>query len=247
MAGGIAVQHGTDIGNPMGAGTQIIQGKTYQQYSPEWYDAMRQSKITNASANGQAAGAYASGAMTSLNGLLPGGGIGGPFPSGSNDPGAGGGPGAGGPGGGGLPPSLELADPSASNAAIFAKAKDAVGQQSRAAINSLNDEMAGQGMSGSGFQGQQLENIIASGAGNLGQVSRDLASKNADTANDFAKTRYQGGITERGQNIQSQEANAQLELAREQQRQNMIMSLLKLPANYLSSPTSSNSMTSLLY
>lgn len=120
----------------------------------------------------------------------------------------------------------QLADPTASNNAIFAAAKDKVGQLSRSSLDSLNGELGAQGMLGSGAQVQGARDVIQSGAGELGQVTRDLASKNADTANDFAKTAYEGNITMRGQDVQAQEAQARLALEARQQNFQLLNTIL---------------------
>jgi hypothetical protein len=72
-------------------------------------------------------------------------------------------------------------------------------------------------------------------------VSRDLANKNADTALDVAKTNYAGGLTQRGQDIQSQEANASLAI----QKQNQQYQLLDLILKGLGGATSATSTAGL--
>jgi hypothetical protein len=232
---GVAAGQGSAIGSPVGGGTQIINGSTYSMYSPEWYQAMRDQQVRGGETAGKTAAAYTSNALAGLGGM-GGTGMGGGATAPSGVSGFGGtGTGS---SGGGTPASiagLELPDQSDANAAIFAKAKDQVGQQSRAALTSLNDELGAQGQLGGGAQVQGVKDIIQSGAGELGQVSRDLATKNAEQAADFAKTRYSGGIAQRGQDIQSQEANAQLELARQQAQQTSLFRLLSLAQQGLSS------------
>lgn len=117
-------------------------------------------------------------------------------------------------------------DSTAATNAAFAGAKDKAGAMSRASISSLNDELGASGMVGSGAQVQGTRDIIQSGAGELGQVSRDLAGKQADQAADFAKTSYQGGITQRGQDIAAQEAQARLAEAQAQRQQDLLMRIL---------------------
>jgi hypothetical protein len=65
-------------------------------------------------------------------------------------------------------------------------------------------------MLGGGAEAASVRNVIQSGAGELGQVSRDQAVKQADLAADFAKTGYAGSITQRGQDVSAQEAQARL-------------------------------------
>lgn len=116
--------------------------------------------------------------------------------------------------------SVQMPDMTASNNAQFAAAKDQVAQTSRASLDSLNGELGAQGMLGSGAQAQDVRDVVNNNAEQEGQVSRNLATQNANTALDVAKTNYQGSLTQRGQDIQAQQANAQLALeARGQQYQ----------------------------
>lgn len=117
--------------------------------------------------------------------------------------------------GGGISGGSQIAKPSlpdfsASNAAAYATAKDQVGKTARSALTGLNDYLSSQGMLGSGAQVQGARDIIQSGEGQLGQVSRDLAQQNAAAAQNLAALGYTGGITQRGQDINAQEAQARL-------------------------------------
>jgi hypothetical protein len=127
--------------------------------------------------------------------------------------------------GGGVAP-IQMPDMTSSNNAIFAQAKDKVGKLSRSSLDSLAGELGSQGMLGSGAQVQATRDIVANNAGEMGQVERDLATKNADTALDVAKTNYQGSLTQRGQDIQSQEANARLALEERQQQYQLLNMIL---------------------
>lgn len=241
MGAGVASSglYGTQpIGANMGGGSQIIGGKTYQQYSPEWYAAMRQYNTDASGAAGTAAGSYTKNYMDTAFPSLAGLSGGGASPlSGLSGLGTGSGAGAVGTGtgsgpvspGGGIAP-IQMPDMTQSNAATFAAAKDKVGQLSRASLDTLNGELGAQGMLGSGAQAQGVRDIVSSNAENLGQVSRDLATQNANTALDVAKTNYGGALAQRGQNIQAQQANAQLALeqrAQQYQLLNILMSGLR--------------------
>jgi hypothetical protein len=134
-------------------------------------------------------------------------------------------------------------DTSAADSAIFAKAKDQVGQTSQGALTGLRSALAGRGMLGSGAESRGTASIINRGQGELGDVSRTQAIKNVDTNLDVAKTnqgatlsgrgqdisreqsqnstnasmamdRYQGQIAQRGQDIQHEESQAQLQLTK---------------------------------
>lgn len=225
---------GGGVGTNMGAGAQIIGGKEYQIYSPQWYDAMNADKIKSAGVTGTATGTEKQAsldAQPSLKGLLTGAGGGGLFggdsgvtgvlpPSGGgtgtpttpplvgNDYGNFGGGSGGGGGGSSAPamPTLQMPDQSAATAAAFAHAKDQAGQMTRASLDSLAGELGGQGMLGSGAQLKGAAGILAKGTNLLGEESRMEAQKSADIAADFAKTGYEGSITQRGQDIGQQTA-----------------------------------------
>lgn len=123
----------------------------------------------------------------------------------------GGGTGSGSPGGGfGTIPGVELPDQTAATDARFATAKDKVGKIGRASIDALRGELGATGGLGGGAEAQGVRDVVQSSAGELGQVSRDEAGKQADLSADFAKTRYGGAITQRGQDVNAREAEARL-------------------------------------
>lgn len=218
--------------------SQIIGGYDYNIGSPEWYAAMRAENTAASGAAGTAAGTYTNNYMNtafpSLAGLtgaagnaalgaVGAGGVGGASAAGT----MGGSAGTGGPvsAGSGVGP-MQMPDMTQSNNAIFAAAKDKVGQTTRASLNSLNAELGAQGMLGGGAQSEATRDVINSGMGALGQTDRDLASQNASTALDVAKTNYGGSITQRGQDIQAQQANAQLALEQRQQNFQLLNTIL---------------------
>ncbi len=96
---------------------------------------------------------------------------------------------------------VTLPDRTAANAATFARAKDDVGAQSRASLDALAGEMGAQGMAGGGGQMQATRDVINAGAGHLGDVTRENAIQDAQIGADFAKTSYEGGIAQRGQDV----------------------------------------------
>jgi len=148
------------------------------------------------------------GGVPSLAGLFGGG------PGGAG--GAGTDPGGGGTGvgtGTGLHPGnyvapIQMPDTSAATNAAFARAKDQAGQLSRASLDSLSGELGSQGMLGSGAQLQGTADILGGATNVMGKEISSEAGKTADIAADFAKTGYGGAITQRGQDIQAQEAAA---------------------------------------
>lgn len=130
--------------------------------------------------------------------------------------------------GGNRLPTLQMPDQTNATNAAFATAKDKVGKTSRASLDSLRGELGATGMLGSGAEGQLTRDVITSGAGELGQVSRDQAGKQADLAADFAKTNFAGGITQRGQDVSASEAAARL--AQEQRLADASLSFQKQQA-----------------
>ena len=145
------------------------------------------------------------------------GGTGNILVNGGNDygPGGGGGGGTGGISGGSNIAPVAMPDFTASNNAAFATAKDKAGKISRASLDSLRGELGATGNLGGGAEVQAVRDTVNENAGLLGQVSRDQAEKQAETAADFAKTGYAGNITQRGQDVSAAQANAQLAQTRE--------------------------------
>lgn len=206
----------------------VTKDQKNQQGAPAGYtwDPVKQEYVHSPTQQGQAVNDYTKAANPALAGLLSGIGtgaaaqFGGGASSGSAASAFGGGgsaapsgaPGGGGGGvtGGGRLPSLSLPDQSAGTAAAYATAKDQVGKAGRASLDSLRGELGASGMLGGGAEGQLTRDVIQGSEGQLGQVSRDQASKGADLSADFAKTNYAGGITQRGQDVSSQEAQARL-------------------------------------
>lgn len=190
--------------------------------APEGYtwDPVKQDYVHSPKQQGQAVNDYTSAANPALAGLMKSltsgvsGGLGGGSASATGSAsfanGAGGGYGGSGMPGGSHLPTLQLPDQSAGTDAAYATAKDKVGKTSRAALDSLRGELGASGMLGGGAEGQLTRDVIQSGAGELGQVSRDQAMKGADLSADFAKTNYTGGITQRGQDVNMSEAQARL-------------------------------------
>ena len=198
----------------MGSGqTQTINGQDYAMYSPQWYEAMRQNKITNAQTAGTAAGAGAKAAIDALGGMSGGAG-------GNGAAGASGGgqqpapmPRIGDSGGGGDYSKFDTGpggigashiapiDMTAANSAAFGRAKDQVGQQSAGALAGLRSALGGRGMLGSGAEYRGTQGVITKGQGELGEVSRTQAINDVAMSADIAKANQQADLTMRGQDI----------------------------------------------
>lgn len=111
------------------------------------------------------------------------------------------------PGDGGAPTpapvSITMPDNSAAQANIFARAKDKVGQETAGSLTSLRSALAGRGMLGGGAEVRGTQNILTAGQGQLGDTTREQAVTEANRQSDFAKTGYEGQITQRGQDVTS--------------------------------------------
>lgn len=222
------------IGNGGAGNAQIIGGQVYQPYTPAWYQAMRNYNTSASGAAGQAAGAYTQGAISqipSLNGLLTGGAntvgsLGGGTGTGSTAGGTGTSGGIIGTGtgastgsgaGGNYVAPIQIPDQSQAIAAQFGAAKDTVGQNARAALDSLRGEMGATGQLGGGAEATGTQNVITSGEGQLGDVARNAATTQAQLGTQVAGQNAQLGVTQRGQDVQAQQAQAQLALENRQQ------------------------------
>lgn len=119
------------------------------------------------------------------------------------------GSGAGGPGGPGGPvPHVGPADPTAANAAAFARAKDQAGETARGALTGLTSQLGAHGQLGSGAGARATGGIVNRAAQGSNEITREQAIQGVDTNNRFAETNYQGDITQRGQDLAAQEAAA---------------------------------------
>jgi hypothetical protein len=121
---------------------------------------------------------------------------------------------------------VDAPDMTQANAQIFGRAKDQAGQMGRASLQSLRDELGATGMLGSGSETQGVRDIASRGMGELGEVNRSNAINESQQKADFAKMKYQGDITQRGQDIAAQEAAARIALQRELARQQLLQQAL---------------------
>ena len=88
----------------------------------------------------------------------------------------------------------------------FARAKDRVAENARASMSALAGEMAGRGIAStpgnaSGIQENAEASVLNAGGGELADVISQQASDEAAQAAAGYNTAYQGGITQRGQDI----------------------------------------------
>lgn len=178
-----------------------------------------------------------------MSGVLGGGGLG-PLQSaagvGGGSIGVGGGgagvvaPGTGGPvnGGAGIP-GIGPIDTSAATSAAFGAAKDQSGQEANASLKSLQGLMGAEGLSGSGMEAEGEKGIIENALGEMGSASRANATTQANNALDIAKTNQSAAITQRGQDIAAEEANAQLAEQQAALQASSSLNMLKLALGLL--------------
>lgn len=210
---------------------QIIGGQTYQMYTPAWYAAQKANEVSTAGTAGTAAGTEAGSALTALSPSLQGllsatsgtgaatGGAGGTS-SGTGSVGVGGAgtsgvlsSATGTPGSGDTSiPGIAPIDMTASNDATFANAKDQAGETARSEIDSMNGLLGATNALGGGAQAQGTRDIVENAAGAVGDVTRQNAVTTAQSNADIAKTNQAAAITQRGQDIAAQQAQAQLGL-----------------------------------
>ena len=106
--------------------------------------------------------------------------------------------------------SIGPIDMTAANSAIYGRAKDVAGQTGRASIDTLRAVLGETGQLGGGAESQGVRDIVENAAGQVGDVNREMAIQGGRQAFDVARTNQAAGITQRGQDIQAQEAQARL-------------------------------------
>lgn len=102
--------------------------------------------------------------------------------------------------GGGIP-GITPVDTTAAQSAAFAHAKDQVGQVGQGALTGLRSSLGSRGMLGSGAESKGVASVANRGQGQLGDVARSQAVDSSALAERTATTNYNGGISQRGQDI----------------------------------------------
>jgi hypothetical protein len=184
---------------------------------------MRQDKIRNASTIGTAAGTGGKAALDALGGVVAGGtgvgsgttngvptGTGSPDGTGGLPPHVGSGSGStlpdaqtfGGGSGSSTPiPQISKPDQSASEAAVFGKAKDQVGQESQGALTGLRSALASRGMLGGQGEYRGTQGVVQRGQQELGDTTRQQAVTHLGNELDIDKANQAASLTGRGQDI----------------------------------------------
>ncbi len=136
--------------------------------------------------------------------------------------------GAGTPGVGGTVPGVSPIDMTQSNAANLAAAKDTAGSIGRSELDSLRSAAGETGQLGGGAEAQGERDIIENAASQIGGVNRQNMTDTAKSNLTTELANQSAGVTQRGQDIQSQEAQAQLALAQQEFASNQSLNMLKL-------------------
>jgi len=107
-------------------------------------------------------------------------------------------PGLGGPGG---------VNEEAARAAAFARAKDQAGATANASLQSLRDVMDARGLfGGSTIEAQQTGNILGGAKGSVDEFTREQLIQDLNRSSDVADRNYAGALTQRGQDMNRQQA-----------------------------------------
>jgi hypothetical protein len=107
-------------------------------------------------------------------------------------------------------PGVGPIDTSAATSAAFGAAKDQSGQEAQGALASLRGLSAASGLSGSGMEAEGEKGIVENALGEMGSASRANATTIANNAETNAQGNQAAAITQRGQDIAAEEANATL-------------------------------------
>lgn len=94
--------------------------------------------------------------------------------------------------------------------AAFAQAKDQAARTAQAAMRGLTGQLSARGMGGAGYEAGQIGRTVMQGANTIGEASRAQAIQAAELAQRGAELNYQGGISQRGQDISAGSARDSL-------------------------------------
>lgn len=97
----------------------------------------------------------------------------------------------------------------AAKSAAFARAKDQAGQIARAALQGVQENVAGRGVAGGGIEALKTAGVVQDAANPLQELTRDQMINDYERAATVSDNSYQGGITQRGQDIAQKNAQSQ--------------------------------------
>lgn len=118
-----------------------------------------------------------------------------------------------GSGGSAAPPAqVPRVDSTSASDLAFARAKDRVGASTQGLLKALGDRMGSRGLIGSSIEGNETGNILQGGGTDLANVASTQATSDVARAERENALSYQGGITQRGQDLQAEQARRELAL-----------------------------------
>lgn len=112
-------------------------------------------------------------------------------------------------GAGNQSPIVDLEEPPQSRtdpSLAFSRAKDVAGRSANKAIEALKDVMSSRGLGSSGYESAGGAQILGDTARYITDADYQAAMADDNRNWDAKKTRYSGGITQRGQTMQAQQA-----------------------------------------
>lgn len=140
--------------------------------------------------------------------------------------------------------SIAPVDMTQANSAALGAAQDTAGQQARSSIDTMNSLLGSQGQLGGGAQVQGTRDIVENALSAVGGVNRQNLTNTASGALTTNLANQNAAVTQRGQDIQSQEAAAQLALSQQEFLSNQSLNALKLA---LSGSSATPSVAASLY
>lgn len=146
------------------------------------------------------------------------------------------------------PSSVTMPDTSAADAATFGREKDQAAQITSGSLEGLRGALQARGMGGGGYEAGQTGRALVAGTNLEGEASRGIAEQNANLAEKRASEQYQGGVTQRGQDVgaavathgqelQAQEQAAQLAQEQAQSKANQQLQMLQLALGSFKAPS----------
>ena len=106
------------------------------------------------------------------------------------------------------PASISFPDTAGANAATFARGKDQAAQNARASLTALTESLAGRNMLGGGVEAAGIGEVVGRAGGGVNELIREQTIQDVESANQRAAQEYQGRITQRGQDINVAQADA---------------------------------------
>jgi hypothetical protein len=97
-------------------------------------------------------------------------------------------------------------DETAARAAAFARAKEQAGATARASLRSLQGVIDERGMTGSSTEAAQTGGVLGGAVNTVGDFTREQLMQDLGRAERIADLTYQGNITQRGQDLNKQQA-----------------------------------------